>query len=156
MQIRGKNFKIEKTTFLDELGNFKHFEPYFIFWPHLIPLTPIWTLLGAPFSKDAPFYQHSMSSCTQMKSLTTQRFNKKRLENLGAHGGLIGGQGGPWTHFSTDFQNIDYFWNQQAIPVLLGSLVLFKLALEMKNNWFCIFVQNLGLSQKITLFLISQ
>ena len=26
-----KNFKIEKTTFLDELGNFKHFEPYFIF-----------------------------------------------------------------------------------------------------------------------------
>ena len=23
--------KIGKTTFLDELGNFKHFEPYFIF-----------------------------------------------------------------------------------------------------------------------------
>ena len=30
----GENFKIEKTTFLDELGNFKHFEPYFIFDPH--------------------------------------------------------------------------------------------------------------------------
>ena len=26
-----KIFKLEKTTFLDELGNFKHFEPYFIF-----------------------------------------------------------------------------------------------------------------------------
>ena len=26
-----KIFKIEITTFLEELGNFKHFEPYFIF-----------------------------------------------------------------------------------------------------------------------------
>ena len=35
-----KIFKIEKTTFLDELGNFKHFEPYFIFDPHDPPYDP--------------------------------------------------------------------------------------------------------------------
>ena len=57
-QIRGKNFKIEKTTFLDELGNFKHFEPYFIFDPHDPPMTPTLTPLGAPKSKWADFSHH--------------------------------------------------------------------------------------------------
>ena len=41
LQISWKNFKIEKITFLDELGNFKHFEPYFIFYPHMTPLGPL-------------------------------------------------------------------------------------------------------------------
>ena len=80
----------------------------------------------------------------------------KLLESTFTPGGAKGGSGGPWTHFSTDFQNIDYFWNLQARAVLVGSLVLLNSALEMKNNWFWIFAQNLGLSQKITLCLISQ
>ena len=43
-----KFFDLEKTTFLDELGNFKHFEPYLFFWPPWPPFDPP---LGGPKTK---------------------------------------------------------------------------------------------------------
>ena len=123
------------------------------------PIWPPWPLFGPPWGPKTWEVHHFPNiACLHIPKWRVWRpkGSSKTLGNFFSPWGANWGSGGPWTHFSTDFQNIDYFWNQQAIPVLLGSLVLFKLALEMKNNWFCIFVQNLGLSQKITLCLISQ
>ena len=38
------------------------------------------------------------------------------------------------THFLTYFQKIDHFWNLQALVILMGSMVLFYTALDLKKN----------------------
>ena len=106
LEIKWKNLKIEKTTFLDELGNFKHFEPYFIFWPHLTPLTPIWTPLGAPFSKDAPFSQHGMSSIPKWRVWPPKGFSKM-LGNFFSPWGANWGSGGAMDPF---FNRFSKYW----------------------------------------------
>ena len=55
-----------------------------------------------------------------------------------------------WIHFLSDFQNRDYFWNQQACPILVRSLVFFSTIQGVNHTWFSIFGENLGLSQKFT------
>ena len=61
-----------------------------------------------------------------------------------------------WIHFLSDFQKRDYFWNQQACPILVRSLDFFSTIQGINHPWFSIFGENLGLSQKITKFLFSQ
>ena len=87
-------------AFLDELGYFKHFEPYFIFWP---PWPPLWPPLGAPFSQYTPFSQHGMLSFGPTKSLSSLKFHTtswKVLLPLGAKGGVRGAMDPFFNRFS--------------------------------------------------------
>ena len=55
-----------------------------------------------------------------------------------------------------DFKKVDHFWDLQAFVILMRSLVLFYTPFKREKKLFSILVQNLGLSQKNTFFLISQ
>ena len=91
-----------------------------------------------------------------MKNLGAKTFwNHPRKKNS-PHKGVKFIFKGLWGHFWIDFHFFSQNWNQQACLVLVISLVLFRSTPVMYNLLFCLFDENLGLSQKITLWLSSQ
>ena len=117
------------------------------YWPHM---TPLWSLLGTPISRCAKILLHQKLSFSPNMNLRIWEAKKVTCKKsfylcmYFAHNQLY------WIHFLSDFQNRDYFWNQQACPILVRSLVFFSTIQGVNHTWFSIFGENLGLSQKFT------
>ena len=109
-----KFFKIEITTFLEELGNFKHFEPYFIFDPHDPPLNPP----GGPKTQTYGHFSAWGIVARSNEEPKIPRTQKSLVPNFFPLKGvkfMVGGVGGSF------FDQFPYFQSKSKSASLPGS-----------------------------------